>query len=210
MYMNNYSVYCHTHKITGKKYFGITKRDPDKRWKNGYGYRTQLIFYRAILKYGWGQFYHDVLYDGLSEKQAKEKEIQLIKEYKTTSTRYGYNRTQGGDNPIHSKESNAKISKAIKQLWQKENYKTMMSDKHKGKTFTEETKEKLSKAKKGKYMDSQNANSKLIICVEMEKEYFSISGAARQINVCPQAIWKAIHNKSKCKGYHWKYKDNIA
>lgn len=33
----NYKVYIHTNKLNNKKYIGITKQDPERRWKNGWG-----------------------------------------------------------------------------------------------------------------------------------------------------------------------------
>ena len=73
-----YTVYKHT-SPSGKVYIGITKRKPEYRWNKGKGYRKdQLLFYRAIKKYGWGNFTHEILYTGLSEKDAKNIEISLI------------------------------------------------------------------------------------------------------------------------------------
>ena len=48
-----FTVYCHTNKINGKKYIGITSKKPEYRWNNGKGYSTQIVFARAIEKYGW-------------------------------------------------------------------------------------------------------------------------------------------------------------
>ena len=75
-----YTVYKHT-SPSGKVYIGITKRKPEYRWNKGKGYRKdQLLFYRAIKKYGWDNFTHEILYTGLSEKDAKNIEISLIRQ----------------------------------------------------------------------------------------------------------------------------------
>ena len=62
---SNYTVYCHTNKINGKRYVGITKQKPETRWNNGKGYSTQY-FKRAIDKYGWEEFTHEILFTNLN------------------------------------------------------------------------------------------------------------------------------------------------
>lgn len=92
-----YYVYMHTCP-NGKKYIGITgKQDINDRWLNGYGYHTQIVFYRAIQKYGWDNIKHEILYSNLSESEAMELEENLIKKYKTQNRRYGYNVNKGGE-----------------------------------------------------------------------------------------------------------------
>lgn len=66
--MKKYCVYCHTNKINGKKYIGITSQKPQHRWKNGQGYRNNEYFFRAIEKYGWHNFTHEILYTDLSKE----------------------------------------------------------------------------------------------------------------------------------------------
>ena len=92
-----YTVYCHENKSNGKLYFGITKCSTRKRWSNGKGYDGQPVIHRAIEKYGWDGFEHIILYTGLSEAEAKQMEIDLIREFNTQDHRYGYNITAGGD-----------------------------------------------------------------------------------------------------------------
>lgn len=94
-------VYCHTHKVTGKKYFGITSKSAKQRWgKNGYGYQSSPFFYSAIQKYGWNNFYHIILHKDISESDAKSYEKLYIALYKTNTKKYGYNCTAGGDGTV--------------------------------------------------------------------------------------------------------------
>lgn len=68
--MDNYIVYRHT-SPNGKVYIGITSRKPEQRWKNVNGYKDSPKFYNAIKKYGWDNFKHEILFDGLNEITAK-------------------------------------------------------------------------------------------------------------------------------------------
>ena len=114
--MGNYCVYKHT-SPSGKVYIGITHKEPRERWKNGLGYRTQKRFYRAIVKYGWDSFTHEILFSGLSEQEAKDKEVALIAIYESSDKSHGYNVTLGGESMrgyIPPQEVREKISKANK------------------------------------------------------------------------------------------------
>ena len=93
-----YSIYMHCNKINNKKYIGQTSLDPpEKRWKNGYGYNTQM-FFQAIKKYGWDNFEHIILETGLTAEEANIKEKYYIQLYNTMDSNYGYNCTEGGSN----------------------------------------------------------------------------------------------------------------
>lgn len=65
-------VYKHT-TPNGKVYIGITGNEPRKRWNNGNGYRGNKHFWNAILKYGWDNIAHEILFDGLTQDQAEKK-----------------------------------------------------------------------------------------------------------------------------------------
>lgn len=115
-----YTVYKHTLSkyVSGKDnnmvYIGITsKENANDRWLNGAGYKNQAHFYNAIKKYGWDNFDHDILFNGLTKEEAEQKEIELIAKYNSANRLYGYNRTNGG-NCIGTmlQETKDKISKA--------------------------------------------------------------------------------------------------
>ena len=94
-----FCVYLHTNQNNGKKYVGITCQKPENRFLNGKGYQKQY-FGKAIRKYGWESFETKILFEGISEPEAKEKEIELIAELETNNPLVGYNITIGGDGTV--------------------------------------------------------------------------------------------------------------
>lgn len=58
---------------------------------------TEKPLYKAFRKYGIEKFKFIVLYEGLTIKEAKNKEIELIKKFKSLTHENGYNITKGGD-----------------------------------------------------------------------------------------------------------------
>lgn len=108
---NHWSVYIHTNKVNGKRYIGITSQAPEDRWLGGYGYSRKLKFGRAIEKYGWDGFEHEVIYQGLSEIEAKNIECDLISKFSTQDDKYGYNITSGGDGVRGFKHTDAAKAK---------------------------------------------------------------------------------------------------
>ena len=93
--MSNYVVYKHTNKINGRVYIGITCQKPEARWKDGLGYETNQYFSRAIKKYGWENFSHDILYVGLEKEDAQAQEVKLIAFYQDSESGC-YNILPGG------------------------------------------------------------------------------------------------------------------
>lgn len=92
--MRKWLVYRHLFP-NWKSYIGITW-NTQKRFANGNGYSTQTKIKRAIDKYGWGNIQHEVLEYGLTQEEAKRKEMEYIELY--DAYRNGYNATIGGDN----------------------------------------------------------------------------------------------------------------
>lgn len=108
---NTFIVYKHTNLQNGKIYIGITKYgdNPNKRWRNGYGYNKNDKFFSDIVQYGWNNFNHEILAKNLSEKEALQIEKNLIKYYNCIEN--GYNISPGGNEM--GEESRKKISEKI-------------------------------------------------------------------------------------------------
>ena len=105
----NWGVYEHI-SPSGKVYVGITS-NVKRRWaSNGYYYQLKdTIFARAIRKYGWDNFTHNILYTGLTLEEATIKEIELIAIQKKLNNSYNIADGGQGYKGKHSKEHVEKI-----------------------------------------------------------------------------------------------------
>lgn len=148
-----FSVYVHTNLINNKKYIGITKSKPEYRWNNGKGYRHNDYFTKAIEKYGWNNFSHEIIYTDLTEREACLKEQELIKYYKSNEHDFGYNLESGGKYCNISKVTKNKISKSLKGHTVSDETKNKIRNTEKGKKLSIDTKEKLSKANIERFKD---------------------------------------------------------
>lgn len=100
--MGKWTVYKHTFP-DGKVYIGITSQDPKRRWSNGHGYLGKsdgkyhnALVANAIIQYGWLNISHEIVACGLSKSEANKMEIELIAQYKSNESDFGYNITNGG------------------------------------------------------------------------------------------------------------------
>ena len=179
--MNNYTVYCHTNKITGQKYIGITRQTVQQRWRrDGKGYSNQPKFYNAIKKYGWNNFIHEILYYNLSETQAQQIEQELIKQFNTIKN--GYNIEIGGNVTHHTPETAKKISNSLK-----------------GKKHTQDTINKIIEVK-------QESQGLKVLCIELNKTFNSLGEAERTMSIDKSSISKCCYGKQiTAGGYHWKF-----
>ena len=220
-----YTVYCHTFP-NGKRYIGITNQEPERRWRSGKGYIGQVV-YDAILKYGWSNIKHDILFIGLSKEEAEKKEIELIKALETDSHKRGYNVESGGNTARLSEDTKDKLRKIKKDYYK--------SHKHfnAGKHWNEETKRKISESNKGKKMSEAQKNflrerfkgknnpmynvkmdpahkeklqaaciaatSKKCICIETQVVYVSIAEASRKTGINSRTIGYVCNKDPKYK-----------
>ena len=221
-----YTVYQHKNKINGKIYIGITGRKPEIRWGiNGCNYKSSPHFYLAIKKYGWNNFEHNILFEGLTREQACVKEQELIKLFNSMDRNFGYNNTTGGD--IFTLSEEARKKKSISMLGNKnglghpcsEEKKQKISSAQKGRRFTEERKKKMSiaaskrhvpcsKEKKEKLSKSY-PNKKKVYCTELNKIFESVQQCGREMGIPATNISKLCKGRGKTlKGYHFKYYDD--
>ena len=229
-----YIVYCHENKINGKKYIGITKGSPKRRWAGGHGYATSRHFDFAIKKYGWDNFEHKILMENLTKDEACRFEKEFIKKYKTSDDRYGYNISTGGESGaagvIPSKETREKRGLSLRGRKITEETRAKMSEAAKGRTFSEETRKKMSEAAKKRTISeetrkkmaeasrgrklsddtkrllSDSHTKRKVYCEETKTVYNSIHEAAKSLGLFPTNVCAVCKGKHKhTKGYHFMY-----
>lgn len=227
---DTYKVYMHI-SPSGKRYIGITcQKNINRRWQNGLGYRSQAKFYRAIQKYGWENFEHIIVLDGVSKEVAENIEIELIKKYDSRNPQKGYNVENGGNCfGTHSEETKRKIGLA--QLGEKNHMYGKPSPArgrkatpkqiernrlshlgqipwNKGKKMTDAQKKNI-----GRYIRTEEhiqkriaTLNKSVMCLETGVIYPSCKEAGLANGINRGSISNAALGKRKRAGaYHWKF-----
>lgn len=143
--MQSFTVYKHT-APNGKVYIGQTY-NLKRRWRSdGSGYKNTPHFWKAIQKYGWDNFTHEIIADDLTAGEASQIEELLICLYDSTNPEKGYNICSGGESVMlgrkHSDETRRKMS---------ENHADFRGQKHPryGKHPSKETLKKMSESRIG-------------------------------------------------------------
>lgn len=216
------SVYLHRNKVNGKVYVGITN-DIRHRWHgDGVYYSGNEHFYRAIRKYGWSNFEHLVLFEGLTREDACEKEVELIAFYNSTNPNFGYNKSAGGEKTTlglkFSEETKRLISERAKErLSNPENHpmygkhfsdesKGKMSRSHTGKILTEDHRRHISEAQKGLYTGAENPMAKKVVCLDTDTIFDTLTEAGESVGVTRVAIQRCCKGISKTAGgKRWRY-----
>lgn len=178
-----YCVYKHT-VPNGKVYIGITSLNPLKRWSNGHGYKDNKRFWGDIILYGWLNIKHEILFDGLTEYEARDTEAKLIYEYQSYKKECGYNRDAGYCYGYIQKAHGCDC----RYLMNREEYLLHCTD--------EEYKKKCIPKDSCKRVYQYSLNGDYIT------SYESIRETARQLGVNKKCITDCIKGKQKtCKGF---------
>lgn len=174
-----YIVYVHTNKTNGMKYVGITCRPTWRRWGHGSGYHTNPRFYRAIKKYTWEGFEHDVVAEGLTKEQAEAEEVRLIKLYDSTNRTKGYNLDNGGSGSnrvtddtkrriseagkkrFSRPEEHQKLSEAAKRRNQDAEKFASLCEGNRRRWMREGEREKITRGLKSYYEENPNRKQKI-------------------------------------------------
>lgn len=205
---HSYIVYKHT-TPSNKVYIGVTCQKPEYRWNNGRGYNKNKHFSNAILKYGWSNIKHEILFDNLTEEEAKLTKRMYIAIYDSTNRDRGYNQSLGGEGSEgleFTDEHKRKISQANKGIG--------------GNLFTNEQKQKMRLLQKERMSDESyrknvgdklkgknNPKAKAVICVDNGMVFETVSQASEYARVSHTVISRCCRGKQeKAGGFRWKYK----
>lgn len=131
MKQSRWTVYCHVHRESGRRYVGVTKKTWRQRWNQHVYTSTKLAkkgwshFANAIRKYGPDAFDHEVLETCGTLEEANEAEARWIERFGTRDPEKGFNIKKGGDhrphpirNPWDRSEYRRKASVASKRKWE--------------------------------------------------------------------------------------------
>ncbi|MBQ0014778.1 MAG: hypothetical protein KBS82_05600 [Oscillospiraceae bacterium] len=198
-----WKLYVHINKYNEKCYFGITSKDNvNHRWNSGRGYKENPYLYQAITKYGWDGFDHIVIFDNLSEHQAKELEKMMISFWGTQNRVYGYNMTSGGDGTpgyIPSEETRRKLSEARRRENLSEETLRRRSEGLRGRKFSDDHRQKIGKAN-SKKINMYDKDGNLI------DTFVSAQAAERELHINHSHISQCCNGKRKSTGgYMWSF-----
>ena len=221
-------IYKHTLLIDcphkGWSYIGQTNaKNPNLRWKNGKGYLTiDSAFSKAIRKYGWDNFSHEILETNiLTLEEANKREKYWIAYYHTyihDPTPNGYNLTKGGNGNLgykHTEEVKKKLSEDNKlhprKYWlnkhRDENTKQKIREKRALQIISPESYQKALETRR----KNDNMRNKHIYQIDKDtgniiKEWESLSLAANELNLKVGNICKVCQGfRKSAGGYIWKY-----
>ncbi len=152
-------IYKVKNKITGKVYIGKTIKGFSTRKNqhiNDALRGSTYIFHNALRGYGKDKFEWEILRVVFTHTKLNELEKNYIAEYKSNDKNFGYNMTAGGEGSAGycpTEETRKKVSESLKGRipWNKGK-----SGWNKGFKMSDESKLKMSIAKKGKKLSEEH------------------------------------------------------
>ena len=220
-------IYIWRNKVNGKQYVGQAKnfRQRTKEHKRvsfnkNQKYDYNFPLHRAIRKYGIKNFEVCILEFDLSDyDEMNQKEIYYIEKFDTLANKKGYNVANGGKNTNKfagkTEEEMREISKKISEAQKGKNNpfygkkhseetKRKLSEAKKGKKHSKETKEKISKALKGEnsphlvsLIVQVNKLTNKVVSVKYNFEFVEMGFDHGSISHCCKGKRKTH------KGYRW-------
>ena len=202
-------IYKATNLKNGKVYIGQTTRDLEIRMKEHLTHR-KTAFDKAYKKSEIDNFKIEIIDRTDTIEKLNEKEKYWI-EYYNCIVPNGYNMCEGGDNTVgfhHKEESKRKMSISKSKLYMGENNPFF------GKTHSKESKEKMSKLRKGMAHLTDEQKKKLkdshltrkVMNVDTKEIFKSVKEAAEKYNLKATHISRVCRGKRKTTGgFRWEY-----
>lgn len=229
-------IYSITNLKNNKRYIGITSNAYNRKrvhfWALKNNRHCNEKLQNSYNKYGEDNFIFEIIetIDSDDRMVALERENFYIKKY--DSYKNGYNKSLGFDGSVLQKRSNETILKLIKRMkgnkyWLGKKHTKETKDKislaNKNKVVTKVTREKLSKALKGKQIGEKNPFynkkhteetknkirekvGKKVLCIETGIVYLTSVECSKQLNINRSNICKVCRGTAKSAGgYTFKY-----
>jgi len=150
-------IYSARNIINGKRYIGQTGKTLEYRRKcHENDARREVVgctaFYQALRKHGFHSFEWSIIFDGVDDEELDLFEIDAISVYRTIVP-FGYNLREGGSRGKHSDAT-----------------KRIIGNQHRGKTISDETREKLRRSNLGRSCSTKGKTVEEVHGIERAKE----------------------------------------
>lgn len=189
-----WTIYCHIHIDSGRRYIGLTKKTVKQRW-NDHCYAAKKSkngrwhFPNAIRRYGKEAFSHEVLEVCHSLEVANLAEECWIEFYETRDPEKGFNTAKGGAhtphpvrNPWDRPEYREKSCAAAKARWEDPVYRA---------------KSQVAHAKKRQSLEFRQALSESTEKLWQDPDYRArMSASSREVNSRPDVKAKIISSRT--------------
>jgi len=177
-----YSIYLIITPENGKKYVGMTSK------------LKQRMATHKHREFRGVDFYYQILEKTHSKQEAFSLEKKWTEQLDTTNPDVGYNKNTG---PIPNEGSRKKMSEGQKRRTDRPFL---------GKKHSDETRKKMSEAKKGKAPSCVGHNSRAVKNMETGEVFEKMTDACERYQLHKAALSRCCLGKQKTSGgFHWQF-----